>query len=414
MIELFQKLLKEHFIEEILEKEEETEDKKGKKRHSPSPELTSESSEESEEEDDLDDDDLEQDEEAKKAAKKRKKLLKPNFEMGIMAPGGGSGMVIPQRIRYPPPPRMMHPGMRPLPPEMMGYPHFPPPYGPAPPYPHPMHMRPPPPREMFYPPPDFPRYPYRMNGAPPPYRPPMFPPDHPMASHPMHQQMGTPPAPKPLANGPIQPRPPNQPHPPKLPESALSLDKESGQQVSSPRVSSTVQTPPTSGDERGDEADESRGKSEPVNTEEEKKENDPNAADKDQINQPHPPHQEQPRPPLSSQANQTHSPYPIRPHGMVRGEYPPPHMMSPEQYRYHQAMLAHQHRQMAMTHGYPPDPAHPMWNGRPAYYGSHHQQQPQHPAQMAMMERQKRAYWEYQMRMQMRAAAAMGGELNPS
>lgn len=391
MKELFEKLLTEEFVEDMLKQVEEEEDtggKRGRKKNSPSPELTSESSEESEEEEEEEDDD--EIDNVKKVKKKSIKLHKmdgsvPPPQM-MMRPGG-----IPMHRMYNP--HMMQPGMRPLPPEMMmGYPSQFPPFGPYPPHPH-MQMRPP--RDMYYPPDGgYPRYPYPMNGAPPPYRPHMFPPDYAMGP-PMVPSRHMPPSGQPqLANGPLNPD--------------AQTGNENVKRVSSPRVSSTVQTPPTSGDEHGDE--EARVTQEKSKAGEHENKNNQHTEPKEPLKtEQHATTPSQPPPATSYPPpyNQTSHPPPGYPPGwqprpgMMRGEYPPPppHMMNE---RYRQAMMAAAHqRQMS---NYPPlphdNPA--MWNGqqRSPYptYGPHHQQQ------LMVMERQRRAYYEYHMKMKMRGS----------
>jgi hypothetical protein len=411
MLKNFQSLMTEHFIDEILNKDEEEEGRSRKKKnHSPSPELTSESSEESEE----DEEDLEDENEdgvKKKGPRKPKGMhsFKPMMEGMMVRPN----MVMnPQRM-YAPHPMMQH-NMRPLPPsDMMGYPPQYGPYGPYP--PHPMAMRPHPPRDMFYPPDMYQRYPYP---PPPPYRQ-MYMPEHSMP-HPMTRPPG---GPYPQSNGPVG----GAEHKEKL-----------GQRVSSPRVSSTVQTPPTSGDERNEEGED---KQRAVNQNEEPPTSQQSQNPPGQQSQPHPPSFETPRPPsdqmsrpLSSQPpphppsqgssaqprptmNQPHpamnQPHPHYPqphpdwqqyhHHMMRNA----HMMNDQ--RYHQAMMAQQRRQMmGAGGGYPPPhypPSEHTWNGQRMPYppgppppGGY---TPQQQHQLAMMERQRR-YYEYQMKMRMR------------
>ena len=88
----------------------------------------------------------------------------------------------------------------------------------------------------------------------------------------------------------------------------------------------------------------------------------------------------------------------------MRGEYPPPHLMNE---RYYQSM---RHR-MPPGGNYPPPGGNyppPHMGEHPSMWNGHRQPYPgvggagYTPQQIMMMERQRRAYYEYQMRLRMR------------
>ena len=222
---------------------------------------------------------------------------------------------------------------------------------------------------------------------------------------------------------------------PTLPDSAAPAPTEKdaeGQtrQISSPRVSSTVETPPSSGDERVHETDDNRTKEngnqepadseelseegggktddgdsskkaksddgEPVSNTKEKSSKDEGTSLRDHLKQPSEP------PGVGSRPSMAHRPaYPAA--NMNR----PPHPMSEQEYKYHQAMMARHYggRPYPMgPQGYPDDyymhwhtqRGPPMYPPHPQYALSMEQQQ-----HMMMAERRRMAaMMEYRARQQ--------------
>lgn len=385
MLETFHKLMQQ--LEGEVDDDEDDEGKKKKKKKSPSPELTSESSEESEEEEEEEDGE-------EGTVKKVKRTKELSLHKPLIINSHQPGMYRHHPPNMYPPHHMMPPQMRPphIPPEMMMYPPHPY-YGHY--TPHPMQMRPHP-REAFFPPEAY-RYPYHMNGMPPPppYQQSVMPNERFMMQqeHRMPHRM-----PHPPQNGPM--------HPPMLandPPAHNDVEKDVGQRVSSPRISSTVQTPPTSGDEKSSEVDDNKlsqaKENETISSETPNEKTEQPTSEKPK---------EQKEGGTQTQSPKPH-PHPQRPnpHGMhhMRGGYPQPPGMMDERQRYYHAMMMR--RQMMSRGGYPsPDEAYYMWNGqRPPHspYGPTHQP---HPSQLAMIEKQR--YMENQMRL--RAAHAGGGQ----
>ncbi len=422
MLELCGKLMKQIKQTDPLLDEDEEGGGKRKKKKSLSPDLTSESSEESSEDEGVDEN---EEEEGDGKRSKKKKSSRGIKEGGLMFKPQMVQPTHPGMFRQMPP-HMMHPHMRP-PPEMMGgaggYPPHPY-YGGQPMRPHypnhPMQMRPHP-REPY--PSEHYRYPpYMMNGGmpPPAYGPPMMNPEQQMMHHqrmmaqhsyPMNgsgppMMMSSHPGPPMMMSSHPGPRMPGQP--PANQEAPPTTKEGGNQRVSSPRVSSTVKTPPTSGDEKTGNNDECKeGANEEDKPNAEGNNETPKELDK-------PP---QTNGPPASNAPPTQSPYPsgqphpsYPPHYMqqMRGLHPTQAMMDERQrYMHAMMMMRRQQQQYMMAQGYPPQ-GHPSED---PYYNR--QQRPAlppygpHPSQGNMMD-EKQKYMEYQMRVRNAAAAASG------
>lgn len=461
MLELFEKLMKKNFDDEPFDDEEEEEKKKKKGAHGGScspahtPDLTSESSSEesSEEEGDNDDEDYESGKKQKKSKKssQKKELKLPEqfqsrFFQHKMPFGVRPGMMPPHQMY---PPGIPHPQMRPphIPTEMMPYvPHHGyPPFGPqgAPLYP--MHMRPPnePPflhldayQRYPYPPPNG----IPFHSPPPSYRLPMGPPGHPMMHH--RPSMAPPPS---AIHMQVHPdavehrqdlRAQQQRHASGHPDtSSVPAERDAdGQtrQISSPRVSSTVETPPSSGDERGQETDDNQAKEngdeKPAVVEgssedgrdnmETKSDNNEGELVSDRNKDDSQSLRDRLKQPSQQSGVVSRAPPGYRPAHPAAQMNRPAHPMSEQEYNYHQAM-------MARHYGGRPYPMGPQ--GYPEEYYMHWQAQrsppmyPTHPQyaysmeqQHAIMAERRRlaAIMEYRARQQ--AAAAAAGEFSPS